>query len=916
MKKIKFLLICVLIAFSTSLIAQIYQNPAVPASADRRKRVDSTLLIPTGCGVPWPLSVLDVAQRRSAEYFDSCNHVKYIYDPKLNAWDTIHVGAVSGSVSSWKTDGNMVVDDNIFGSINNWPIRFFTDSVQRAVIDSTTGNVGINITTPLKKLDVSDTAGGILIPRLTSAQMGAVVSPAEGEIIFNTDLGVFYYYSSISGSGVWNPIGTGAVYDATVDFSVNTDPNTGGTTFNPNTPGLTTAIYVSTINGSQWTFNGAAYVLYKENIWHIGGDAGYFTSPFGDEKLGTKINHGLAIITYDTVRAIFDSGGIKRTTDPGFKYLMIDTTGNPTIAYGDGNAGGSGTVTSISQGWGITNTPNPIVSTGTVAVDSNAIKTLIKNDGWYNIVRDGNADTTGVIDASSIVQSANASGWRNIFIPKGTFLFSTSVQLNDSTTIKGAGRFASIIKLTTDISAFKCGLLAGGNNSTFSDIGFYGDYSGGGLTTQAGISIDSAQKILITSISGINIGGFVINVLNNAYNSGYIPRAGKANTITDSYFEGNYGGVNFGARGEYNLIANSLFTNNLYAIQNLGGNNRIASNVVENNTWGLYMTSVSNGGHGVATGNEFNHNGTAGVGANIYLNGLTLGFNFSNNSFAESISASAGLFEIINCSDITWEGGYTVRDTIRTTGCTNIIFSNVRKYSSFGPVWVVVSGQAPTVYNTGKVNNSITLTDAANSKQLDITHLNSKVNFTGTSGIKFGFLNSSADSLVTIGTNNSGGLLSYGGARFPNLPAAVGIYAVRADATGNLSIADTTTGGVSPTNTVILTNKRWTARVGSTTSSATPTINTDNIDIYKLTAQTADITSFTTNLSGTPVDGDILEIQITGTAARAITWGASFVSSTVTLPTTTVTTSTLTVILQYFTTSSYGNNKWICVNSF
>lgn len=113
-----------------------------------------------------------------------------------------------------------------------------------------------------------------------------------------------------------------------------------------------------------------------------------------------------------------------------------------------------------------------------------------------------------------------------------------------------------------------------------------------------------------------------------------------------------------------------------------------------------------------------------------------------------------------------------------------------------------------------------------------------------------------------------------------------------------------------------LENKRWTARVGSTTSSATPTINTDSVDIYKLTAQTADITSFTTNLTGTPVDGDILEIQVTGTAARALTFGSSFVSSTVTIPTTTVTTTTLTIIFQWYTTSSYGNNKWVCVNSY
>lgn len=109
---------------------------------------------------------------------------------------------------------------------------------------------------------------------------------------------------------------------------------------------------------------------------------------------------------------------------------------------------------------------------------------------------------------------------------------------------------------------------------------------------------------------------------------------------------------------------------------------------------------------------------------------------------------------------------------------------------------------------------------------------------------------------------------------------------------------------------------RWIARVGTTASSTTPTINTDNTDIYKLTAQTADITSFTTNLTGTPNDGDVLEIQITGTAARGITWGASFVSSTIALPVTTVTTTTLTVVLHYYTTSSFGNNKWVCVNTF
>lgn len=112
-------------------------------------------------------------------------------------------------------------------------------------------------------------------------------------------------------------------------------------------------------------------------------------------------------------------------------------------------------------------------------------------------------------------------------------------------------------------------------------------------------------------------------------------------------------------------------------------------------------------------------------------------------------------------------------------------------------------------------------------------------------------------------------------------------------------------------------NTRWKARVGSTTSSGTPTINTDNVDVYKLTAQAAAITSFTTNLSGTPNDGDVIAIEITDNGtARAITWGTSFVASTVALPTTTVISTTLTVVFRFSSTSSYGTNKWVCVNSF
>lgn len=375
----------------------------------------------------------------------------------------------------------------------------------------------------------------------------------------------------------------------------------------------------------------------------------------------------------------------------------------------------------------------------------------VKGDGWYNVVRDGGADTTGTNNVSAIVQAAINAGWKNIYFPHGTFLVTTQINMKDSVTIKGSGRFASRIKLTTDITAFKCSQGAGGNNTTFSDIGFYGDYSTGGLTTQIGIAVDSANRVLASTISGVNMGGFVVSMIQNGRCCAtYVVNAGQSNMVTDSYFESNYGGVNFGIRAEYNEVSNCVFTGNLYGVQNIGGNTRITSNSFVNNTWGLYMTSGTNGGHGIATGNMFNHNGIGTTGANIYMNGITLGFNFSNNTFAENINATNSLVELINCTDIVFEGGYTVRDTIRLTGCSNTSFINIRKWAAFTPVFVVVSGEAPTVFNVGKVDNSITLTDVSASKQFDISHTNGKANFTGTSGIKFGFLNTNPLNTVDI----------------------------------------------------------------------------------------------------------------------------------------------------------------------
>lgn len=137
-----------------------------------------------------------------------------------------------------------------------------------------------------------------------------------------------------------------------------------------------------------------------------------------------------------------------------------------------------------------------------------------------------------------------------------------------------------------------------------------------------------------------------------------------------------------------------------------------------------------------------------------------------------------------------------------------------------------------------------------------------------------------------------------------------GTLGVAGGGTGAITLAGASIATYSGTET--LTNKRVTPRVlASTANSGTPTLNTDSYDMMVITGQSVAITSFTTNLTGTPTNGQKLWISITGTGAIAITWGASFEASTVALPTTTVTTARLDVGFVW----NAATSKWRCVAS-
>jgi len=65
--------------------------------------------------------------------------------------------------------------------------------------------IGSSLGAPSAKLDIQGTNGGFLVPRMTTTQRNAIVSPATGLLVYNTTTGAFNWYTGAS----WSAVGTG-----------------------------------------------------------------------------------------------------------------------------------------------------------------------------------------------------------------------------------------------------------------------------------------------------------------------------------------------------------------------------------------------------------------------------------------------------------------------------------------------------------------------------------------------------------------------------------------------------------------------------------------------------------------------------------------------------------------------------------
>lgn len=324
-------------------------------------------------------------------------------------------------------------------------------------------NIGINVDGaaphPSALLDIDGSAiigskRGLLIPRVTSAEMNAIVAPATSLLVFNTSAGAFFFFNGTA----WTPLSGPAGWGLTGNAGTNPATNFIGTT-----DAQPLRFRVNNTFAGQLPHTLTAPLI-------LGLNAGAIATGVSNTLIGT--NAGAALTTGGNNTFVGNGAGAAATNLGSNVYVgqeagNANATGEENVYIGRragafGNAGSTNVL--IGNGAGIQNTANNNVIIGGFS---------------------GSGNTSGGGNTFLGVSSgqANTTGGLNVFIGRGA---GTNNTIGSGNTLLGDGTSTGTNNLT---GAAAIGHRARVDASNALVLGSVNGVNGATATTNVGIGV-------------------------------------------------------------------------------------------------------------------------------------------------------------------------------------------------------------------------------------------------------------------------------------------------------------------------------------------------------------------------------------------------------------------------------------------
>ena len=229
--------------------------------------------------------------------------------------------------------------------------------------------IGIGTITPNSSsvLDITSTTKGLLTPRMTTVQRNAITTPADGLMVYDTDLKVFYYYST--GTATWLPIVSGVPGRINFKRIKSTDV-------------LATVLATELANGG-----GSKYLLTANTLYEINGAVSFnFPIDLNNAYVqGLDVNEDIILRSTGNIFEGANGGSIKSLSliATGGNVFNLNGAATQNLIFRDCIVANSNTVGTIS-GFGLVFLSIIQFSNNANGITYNNItQLLLSNLGWF-----------------------------------------------------------------------------------------------------------------------------------------------------------------------------------------------------------------------------------------------------------------------------------------------------------------------------------------------------------------------------------------------------------------------------------------------------------------------------------------------------------------------------------------------------